>query len=341
MRGCRKSIMTRVASGLSLVGVALALLMGGAAPIPQPSVAGADRLTVSSPILERLRALDPARPEEYFRLGEDVADVFVTAADRRLAQQLFVLSFEIDRRQGGTARLAGSACMALAELAGLERDRKWLWALARAVEPRFERMGWEPGAPQGSPVDAYRAATALGLVRSGDGIAAQQLLKEPGVRRTIQRYERLLSEKGDTGGLRSLEAEARRWPCAECANARIVKKFNTNPAEYRLCTNCGGHPGPNLTVDQLVGQLRFESRLLRGIQRSWSAQMAADGGEPLRDPEVAELAAVFGIDPMAVFWRDGGWVKGKTEPAKGSAPQTPPKPAEKKDDPDGSGPTGR
>lgn len=293
-----------------------AALAARVAPPPDPAGQPTARLAVPDSILKRLRALDPARPADYFALGEDVADIYQTPADRDLAQQLFVLAFEIDRRQGGTAHLAGSACMALADLTPLERDRKWLWALARAVDPRFERTGWDSRLVAASTTDAYRAATVLGLVRSGDGIAAQQLLKEPGVRQTIQHYERLLSETGDTGGLYRLEAEAQHWPCPECANARIVKRFGANPPEYRLCTNCGGHPGPKLTLGQLVAQLRFESRLLRGIQRSWSAQVAADGGEPLKDPEVSELAAVFGIDPMAVLWRDGVWVKAPAAGAK-------------------------
>lgn len=276
------------------------------------AASAAGELTLPPAMLERLEKLDPARPMDYFRLGEEVADLYQTPADRRLAQQLFVLAFELDRREGGAARLAGSACLALADLAGLERDRKWLVALGRAVDPRFKKASQEAGMAGGSPADAYRAATVLGLVRSGEGVAAQQLLKEPGVRQLIQRYERLLSDVGDTGGLRVIEAEAARWPCSECANTRIVKKFGTNPPEYRLCTNCQGHPGPRLTVDQLAAQLRFESRLLQGIQRSWSAQIVADGGEPLRDPEVSELADAMGVDPAAVYWRDGRWVTGLT-----------------------------
>lgn len=274
-----------------------------------PATSPAGQVTLPEELLARLGALDPARPIDYFTLGEEVADVYQTPADRQIAQHLFVLAFELDRRQGGPARLSGSACLALAELASLERDRKWLWALARAVDPRFQRAGLDEAGVTSSRTDAYRAATAIGLVRSGDGVAARQMLKEPGVRETIRRYERLLSESGQTGGLRALENEAERWPCAECANARIVKKFGSNPPEYRLCTNCAGHPGPKLTIAQLVAQLRFESRLLRGIQRSWSAQIAADGGEPLRDPEPSELAAALGVDVSAVYWRGGRWVK--------------------------------
>ncbi|MCC6676856.1 MAG: hypothetical protein IT436_06910 [Phycisphaerales bacterium] len=299
-----------------LIAVVLVVLgtARAAARQPEAGAPGETLVTLPEELVSRLRGLDPARPAEYFTLGEEVADVYQTPADRQIAQHLFVLAFELDRRQGGTARLAGSACMALADLATLERDRKWLWALARAVDPRFQRTGWGEDDRGATRLDAYRAATVLGLVRSGDGVAAQQLLKEPGVRETIRRYERLLSESGDTGGLRVIESEAQRWPCPECANARIVKKFGTNPPEYRLCTNCGGHPGPKLSIAQLVAQLRFESRLLRGIQRSWSAQIAADGGEPIRDPEPSELAAALGVDPAAPYWRNGAWVKAPGKP---------------------------
>ena len=48
-------------------------------------------------------------------------------------------------------------------------------------------------------------------------------------------------------------------------------------------------PGPQLSEEELIAQLRFEAVLLNGIQRSWSAQMVVDLGATLRDPDPEDL----------------------------------------------------
>ena len=56
-------------------------------------------------------------------------------------------------------------------------------------------------------------------------------------------------------------------------------------------------------------QLRLEARLLHGVQRSWAAQLAADHGLPLDDPDPDELSKVLGFDSHAFIFKDGGWYR--------------------------------
>ncbi len=267
----------------------------------------------------KLAALRPSEPDAYLRLGEDVAARAMDSRGRELARQLFTLAFVLDRKRSGgaVAPTATSACLALAEISATESDRRWLLSLARSIDLRLSAPAWSSrGADAADSGTAYLAAVYVGLVRGGDSIKAQRVIGQPGVRDLIQRYERLLSPINDTGGLNSLEQEMTRWPCPECGGKRIVRRFQSNPAQYRLCSVCGGTLGPALHPLELAAQLRFESRMLSGTARSWAAQVIADGGVPLRDVDPAELPAAMGVDPAAVLWRDGRWISDR--------PATPP-----------------
>src|SRR5205823_11779571 len=110
----------------------------------------------------------------------------------------------------------------------------------------------------------------------------------------------------------------------ECQNERVVKRGN--PPEYKLCPNCNGEPGPELSAREYLAQLRFESLILQGAQRSWAAQVTADGGAPLIDPEAGGLAAAFDVDPSLVLWRDGRWTADPNTPPR---PKPTPPPAQK------------
>jgi len=171
----------------------------------------------------------------------------------------------------------------------------------------------------------YNAATALGLVRSGDGVRARQALADPQTAALLRSYERLLDPAGLNGAFRSLEREAARWPCPDCHNQRIVKKLGSGrDPQFRLCTNCEGNPGVATSIPELVAHLRLESQLLSGVQRSWSAQAAADRGAPLRDPDTADVAPAFDVDPAKCVYRDGRWVEPQASPAPTPAPRSAP-----------------
>lgn len=271
---------------------------------------------------ERLAALSPDDARAYFNLGEEVAAEAWSDADFALARTLFVLAFEIDRAGGGGAAVSSgvgaSVCLALADLEPSEAGRAWLWALAGTLDPQYAQPDWGSGVGLGAGDEAaIQAATLLGLVRSGDGAQARELFRRPEVGAIIETYERLLGTGGESGGVARLERAMGAWPCPQCHNRRVVTRRG-GPPEDVLCPTCNGNPGPQLSRAELLAQLRFESRLLNGIQRSWAAQITVDQGAPLRDPSPDELAPTYGVDPRATLWRDAGWTR-----PEGEAPRDP------------------
>lgn len=273
------------------------------APTPAPSVDPLDRF------LPRLAKLAPTSPEAYFQLGEEVADAVDSPQRAKLAKELFTLAFamDVERTGGKGGELAASCCLALAAVTRSEADRRWLGAMAVAIDPRRKPPGWLAGQREAvSAQTAYLAASALGCVRSGDGRQALLYLDDPGVRALLGRYDRLILDSPYKGTLAATELEASRWPCHECNNQRIVKRSGKN-GEYRLCPTCNGRPGMKLAPEQWLAQIRLESLLLSGIHRSWAAQVASDLGQPLRDPDVRDLPGVLGVDPAKRLWKAGAW----------------------------------
>ncbi len=257
---------------------------------------------------DELTALNPQEPQEYLLLGEVIADQATTEADRRLAAQLLCLAFEAARGKPAQRSVAGAAAMALTDLDGTEKTKRWLTAMARTVDPSRAEPQWlAKPAPASPDSSQYQIATVLGMVRSGDGAQARTLLAKREVHESLAAMDRLLSSSGVAGGLSGLEREAAKWACPTCGNKRVVRKQGVTPPEYRACTNCGGAPGPALSNEDLIGQLRLESLLLQGLQRSWAAQAATDRGEPLIDPDPAALCAAFQVDPAKFYWREGQW----------------------------------
>ncbi|MCC6970478.1 MAG: hypothetical protein IT434_09675 [Phycisphaerales bacterium] len=259
-------------------------------------------------ILARLTLISPGDPESLLRAGEDFA-AMGSPLSVRVARRILSGAIEVDRARGG-GRVAAGACLLLAELSTSEPDRRWFAALARAMEAGAVGRSWlRPGDAGYNAEAAYNAACVVGLVRAGDGLAARQLMNEPGVRQVLLDHERLLSTIGEPGGLAYLEREAGKWPCPECRNDRVVRTVVDRQAQYKLCPTCNGNPGPSLGDDALILQLRLEARLLHGVQRSWAAQLAADHGLPLDDPDPEELSKVLGFDSRAFVFKDGGWYR--------------------------------
>lgn len=330
-----------LASGLALAQPAPSATPAAQAPAPPARGTPRDLSPLESRFADRLRALKPDSPLAYFLLGEEVADAASTREDVELARHLYVLAAALDTRQpalAGGARVASSACFALADLATNERDRRWLISTARLLSPQSVPPAWtrRPETPADDSV-SVQLATFLGLVRSGDGVQARSTLDKPGVERLLESYDSLLERLGVRGGASALEREAQRWPCPDCANERIQRRgYASN--QPRLCVNCRGTPGPQLTNSELIGHLRFESWLLQGSQRSWAAQVASDAGAPLIEASPDAIPELFNIDPDLVYWRDGQWLatpdgspappkQKKSAPPKPADPAQPPKPS--------------
>ncbi|MCE7974985.1 MAG: hypothetical protein DYG92_11800 [Leptolyngbya sp. PLA1] len=311
----------------TLLHLALALQPAAQPADSRPADPPAADAAVPASLEARLEALDPSSPERYFLLAEEVADADPTP---RLAIELFVLAFDLDLARPDGGRVASASALALASIESTNERRAWLVALARTLDPRRVPPPWlaRPGTPSADS-SAYQIATAMGLVRSGDGVRARQLLNSPHLRAALERHDRTLIRVGVPGGAFGIIREADLWPCPSCANARFLRKGRPDSTEARDCPHCLGDPGPRLSFDHMVAQLRFESWLLAGLQRSWAAQVGGDGGAPLRDPEPASLARSYLVDPRLCYRRRGTWTgtpSGGPPPPPQDAP-TPEQPA--------------
>lgn len=269
---------------------------------------------------DRLGALRPDEPGGYLRLGEEILTVGRGDETRALARRLFGLAYELARLEDDRPGVQASACIALADTARFERDRRWLWSIARLIDPRYGEPDWSRTVdrPVGDE-EAFRAATVLGLLRAGEGSRAKELLRDESVRDVFRWYSGLLTGTGPGDVLSILDDEADRWPCPECRNERVVRSAAGVDAAKVRCFTCRGTPGWQLGQAGLLATLRFESRVLSGVQRSWGAQLAADLGEPLRDPDPAAVADAVGVDASLSVFRGGRWVA----PGAGAEGETP------------------
>lgn len=264
----------------------------------------------------RLEALDPANPQDYFMLGEELAAEPGTEGNIELARHLYVLALALGAGDHAHHTTAAGAALALADITRSESDRRSLRAIASSLDPRFGVRDWSRSAEVVISDDlAYDAAVTLGQIRAGWGRTVRAELERPEIRALIDRYTTLITGVANQNILPVLETQADSWPCPECHNERIVTKRHTGKVERRLCYTCGGNPGPALSREQLIGQLRFEAYVLRSSPRSWGSQVAADLGAPLRGAEVDEILLRFGVDAKRPWYRDGQWV---LEPASAS-----------------------
>jgi hypothetical protein len=300
----RTLLVALLLAGALIAGAAAPLADGAGESQPQPTPIPA---RTPDEFKDRLAALNPAEPSGYFLLAEEVADGANDQERAALAQTLYALAFELYRAAGDNQR-AASCAIGLASTERLERSRRWLQAVAGALDRRYALPDWAVAAT-GSISDetALKAATVLGLARAGEGRDARKLFDQPGVADLMRRYERAMGSTGETGSLSRLEKYMDAWPCKECGNQRVVGRPGEKGPELRLCPTCKGNPGPRLTQEEYIAQLRFEAALLNGIQRSWAAQITVDEAAPLRDPDPAEVAATYGVDASHAFFRAGKW----------------------------------
>lgn len=272
---------------------------------------GARRL---ADIEARLEALAPRDAEARFRLAEEVMQEAIEPEGVALARQLLLGAWHIESEGEARGQLLASICLAVAELERVDAMAAWQRALAGALDPRHAQLDWNvSAAPPVSDQAALGAAKVISLTLAGEGNRATELLSRPEIRAVLRRYEALLSVTGLPGGLNRLERYARLWPCQECRNQRSISRVGPDGPETVLCGTCHGNPGPSIGEEEYLALLRFQARLLDGIQRSWSAEIITSGGAPLLDPDPGQFLRVcaerYGMDPEATVWRDGKWVR--------------------------------
>ena len=269
----------------------------------------------ATPYAERLATLSPENPEGYLELGEEVLALARTSQETSLARRLFTLAYEHSRLAGHDPSVQASACVALADTTRFERDRRWLWSIVRLIDPRYSEPDWSRTVErQVSDRSAFRAAETLGLLRAGRGLRAREALRDERVREVFDWYAGLLTGTGPGDVLTELDTQAQRWPCPECKNERVVTTPEGGLRGPRVrCYTCAGNPGWELDERGLLATLRFESRVLSGVQRSGGAQLAADLAEPLRDPDPASVADAVGFDPDLCLFRGAVWVAVQAE----------------------------
>lgn len=268
-------------------------------------------------LVERLTALTPGKPMEYFLLGEEVASEARTRSDRKLARELFVLAMHLDQQAGSPESITPSALLALASLASSDRERHYLNATARVAQSGLRSSSAQSpkrrlAILQPTDQTGFDLATALGLSRVGEGRRSDILLDRPEVAALLAAYEPVLNADGQVNALQTIRSWNQAWStCPECRNRRTVTRSDGpgTPARVRLCRTCNGQPGPDLTVNQLLGQLRAESVLLSGVHRFWSSQALVDEGQPLRDPTPEAVAGTLQVDVSRAYFRDGAWVE--------------------------------
>jgi hypothetical protein len=258
----------------------------------------------------RLTALTPQQPMQYFELAEELAYEAQSAEATQLAVRLFMLTAHLDERDGGDLQLARSSCIAMAYLTGDAVLKRRLSALEAFYTENDDdaglllRRGWLDTIPDDLLDAVDDASEAISLYRLGEGRLAQRRLHQEKVVDLLKRYEIAI------GGFEEFDAWCRsRGSCRECGNLRIVKPRSVTGHEPDavLCPTCKGLPGPILADDEIDEMLQLEVAWRTGSFRSWSSQLAADGGRPVEVPDLQSLAHELDINLDLQVWRGGAW----------------------------------
>ncbi len=225
---------------------------------------------------DRLEALEPGNPIEYFELAEEVADAAAGPADSDLARQLFALAGVLD-----PSALGRSACLALADMEENELNRRRLLALAPLLGGGG--IGQGPSLNPASPMAGMEEAStllavteALSHYRRGRGNKALDSLDEPGAMELLTNCGHLLHGGTD----RFLE------------DCRLYK----------------GQLRPSLSEEDILRMLRLEIALLGGDDRPWSSELLISRARPLIEVDPNQLEEALGVDASLPIYRAGVWV---------------------------------
>ena len=292
----------RLALQLAAIAALLAWSALGQQTAPQ-STPGAAEVGFDPAITQRLRELRPDDPMAYFELAEDVAAREQHADGRRLARGLFVLAYELDRNSAAPIGLGTSVCLALATLADSTGEAQWLLEVGRALD-RSPGPIMLPGLLSSTPgADAGARlflAQAIGQGRDDEGKSTKAIISRAEVKPLVPATIAALGSAG-----RTLEVGETRPHCPGCAGRRFNRVTGEGASGLQPCPVCLGNPGLRLSAEQLLLSLSVEAALLDAEHHFWGAQLLADGGSPLREPDPSELARAYGVDPRRPYWRLG------------------------------------
>lgn len=222
---------------------------------------------------QRLLALDPATPMDYFELAEEIADVADDQTQHDLARRLFGLAGVLDRH-----RLGRSACLALADLETEPTAKRRLLALASLLGERdaASLREWGGGVEPTSEA-ALAIATSFARYRTGDGAKALEALEGPGVMSLLESHQDAL-----LGGLR---------------------RYREDCKLYR------GRLRPSLSDADIDRMLQLELLLIAGMSRPWSSELLLGYAHPLIEVDPDQLEESLGIDASRSIYRDGRWIQ--------------------------------
>lgn len=250
--------------------------------------AGASAATAPPRLEERLAALDPVRPSDYFELAEEIADAPRDPNDRELARVLYGLAGTLDPPRYARSAALGIADLAIDRVTGQATDDRLRRRLL-GVAILLEREGGDadlstalrPTRP--SPQAALLLSESFSHVRRGQGPRALSAIRSPEVDALLESYGRALTGGASRfredvrtfrGGLRPAFAPAQRLAMLAIEEAALASSFPAKP-------------------------------------RSWSSVLVERNGRPLLEVDAARLDEAFGVDPSRPWWRDGRWSERK------------------------------
>lgn len=240
----------------------------GSAPTGAPAPAG----SVEARWAPRLASLSPADPIRYFELAEEVVDVERDEGAFELARTLYALAGRLD-----PWRLAGSACLALADLeaAPARRDRLLALGLAHGAPPVMVSDEDAQRAPVSDDLLA-RLFDGLSAWRTGDNTRAARMLQDPELTMLLEAMDPLLP-----GGVRRMREDL--------SGAR-----STLPRA--------------LPDESLLRMLVAEVWVMQwGGETAPAILLRAASRDPMPDIDVSRLAETLDVDVDRPWWRDGGW----------------------------------
>ena len=278
---------------LDAIELGLASPRGGRPESPPGGHRAQFDIATSQPLSERwgarLSALDPAQPNAYFELAEEVFAQSEENDARDLARQLASIAGALDADDLGSSAASLLAALENTSAAGTrEGSSRW-----QAVARRWSRGRGREGDSDLNLVTAATASERAAIVealaqwRRGYGRRASDRLRDP---RTRALFERLMATVPGS----SVE-------------------FDRLAAQH-----VSGKP-PVLSAAVLDAVLRLERALLVPESGSWADALAVGGGTASIDAPIGTPEEIFGVDPAMTRWRGGRWVRSDAAP---SAPST-------------------